>query len=1022
MKHSFVLLGIRLFGSLALFLAFSYLFLSYNGVLAANLSQMRDILSTPKISTAANHTITFRSTSGVSSGSVIINFGNSISSVGSVDFSDVDLSYGGVEQTLAASPGANTWGVAVSGSGRRITLIYPTACTSPCAAIVEGATVTIKVGTNATSGDAQLVNGSSAGSQYISIVAGSDIGLFAVMLLTNPDVSVSGTASITQPSSGTAPVTPTPAPTPSPSPSPSPSPEPTTETAPSSTPTETTTPQSSESSSPSTTTTTTMESTPSGTPTETTQSKTTTTETTAQAQPSSGTTTTATPVPTQLAAPESVVIQPTQGAGGSSQSVIVGTTNVGGGGAQASVPPTAFVSKSGELVPIKIEIVPMSFDDSINWTGCSAIRKLKVVGSVAYGLTASNNAPKNAGDVAVEGSRPLQFSITYTEKDIEGQGFLEDTIHPFGFDPEDCMQTNIPFKLDIKTKTVTITVSPQTFFALTGDVQPGFVEKEIVVPQFEIHPIMSDIEDNDLGLDGGTLIDDQLLTGANETINLCLASKLFKKPVKRILLTVGSDKSQLQYDEKRDCFAGTIHAASNQGTQHVILKIIYIDDQIQILEFDVVVTSEFQENLLALAMPFLDQIKALNEQVEKAVQQSESILQTGAIAAVPVVGVANPALVTNALNWYYYLNHFFSWLMSLLGLRKKRKPWGTVYNSITKNVVDLVIVRLFDKHTNRLIETQVTDKAGRFSFLAPPGQYYITATKNPLVFPSGLIKGTVDGEYSHIYRQESFTVSGPDQAMTLSIPLDPPAVDRAVVAGKAGFVKRWKAFFGHNPLVPLLVGFIMSELLALYIPSTLNYTLLGLNGFFVLTQLFLGIRAEKSWGLVFDAHTLAPVPLAAITMFDAKGGKILRTRLSDYFGRFSFLTPPGEYMLAVMKDEYQFPAPKDMQIGKYHHLYFGESFAVKSKKAFIKTNIPVVHEISAAPEIPESSATVPVEEPVQTPPVSHEPEQERSTAVAENQSEASAPVVESVPLSQTMPGEHAQGPPEEVAQKTEEQI
>ena len=190
-----------------------------------------------------------------------------------------------------------------------------------------------------------------------------------------------------------------------------------------------------------------------------------------------------------------------------------------------------------------------------------------------------------------------------------------------------------------------------------------------------------------------------------------------------------------------------------QGEQDIELKIIYIDDQVQIIRFKARVTAALQVTLLSFALPFLDQIQALNEQVGKAVKGTQPILQTTAAVAVPVAGLANPSLVTNALNWYYYLNHFFSWLLSLLGLRKKRKSWGVVYHSITKTPIDLVIVRLFEKNTKRLVETQVTDKNGQFSFLAPPGEYFITAAKNPLIYPSTLVKGSVDGDYHNIYRE-----------------------------------------------------------------------------------------------------------------------------------------------------------------------------------------------------------------------------------------------------------------------------
>ncbi len=586
-----------------------------------------------------------------------------------------------------------------------------------------------------------------------------------------------------------------------------------------------------------------------------------------------------------------------------------------------------------------------------------------MLGNKAYNFSAQNNTPKDAGDFSVDSNAPVALTISYGEPDIASQGIIEGTIHAIAFDPGDCNQP-VQSVLDEKNKTVTIITSPKTFFALTGDVREGFVQSlKPELPTFEFTPVYSDIsledlnlkdteKSNELAVSGNTVIATE-----NSTIDLCLASKLFKKPVKKIILSISSSKYALGYNAKGDCFGAKIKIPAQGGEQDVELKVIYIDDQVQIIKIRMILTSQFQANLLKYALPFFDQIQALNEQVGKTVEQNQPIIQTTAAVAVPIVGVANPSLVTNALNWYYYINHFLSWLLSLLGIRKKRKPWGVVYNSITKGVIDLVIVRLFEKASNRLIETQVTDKSGRFSFLAPPGEYYITATKNPLVFPSQIVKGTIDGDYSNIYRQESFSISTPDQVMTLSVPLDPPAFDHARVAQRFHLVKWWKTFVGKNPLAPLLVGFIISEVLVLYIPNSVNYTLLWFNGFFLITQMALGLKSEKEWGLVFDAVSLAPVPLAAITIFDAQEGKMLRTRLTDYFGRFSFLTPTGKYLLAVNKEGYQFPVPKDMHVAKYHHLYYGDSFDVKGKRALVKTNIPVVLK-SSEPALTQEGAAL----------------------------------------------------------------
>lgn len=956
MKSHCIQSTLKTCGPLLIFFALSFVFASFYPVRGASLHQVQDVLSNPKSSAASNHAITFVATSGMSSGTMVVNLSNAVSDIGSVDVSDIDLSYGGVGQTLAAVAGANTWGVSLS-TGRILTFTYPTSCTSPCASIAAGVTVTILIGTNASGGDAQMTNVTAAGNYLASIRTSNDSRVFAIAILSNPIIGTPEPANVTVPSG----IVSVPA---------------TTTTSTSTTSNETTT---GTETAPSSTETTAPPVAKQTTPPPAQESKTEPSQGTAATPPSAESkiepTKESTPHAEETKAPaggevqaqkqEQAVPQPEQpsiatppggGAAGAAPvqaettkaigstsavslpvgggaPVFLGVSNPDGSGMKALLSDAQFISQSGKMVPVKVNMIPLPARDAAIWTGCSNVATMKLIGGVAYGFSAENKEPKHGGDVAAEARSDIQFTLSYTDTDLKEQGIIEASINPFAFDPENCFQSISTFFLDTINNTVTITIKPKTFFALIGDALPGFSPRGIrAVATDGPKPVISDIDQGDLNVPRAV--------AENTKIAMCLNPSLFKKPVKKLLLTVAGAHHSFSYDDARDCFALSLTLPSQRGEQDIELKVIYVDDQVQIIRFKARITAEFQAALLSFALPLLAQVQALNESVEKTVKQTEPLLQTTAAAAVPIAGVASPAIVTNALNWYYYLNHFFSWLLSLLGLRKKRKSWGVVYQSITKVPIDLVIVRLFENGTKRLVETQVTDKNGQFSFLAPPGEYVITATKNPLVFPSALVKGSLDGDYHNIYRKEAFTITSSDQAMALSIPLDPPKAEHAGVGGKGGAIKRWKTFVGHNPLAPLLGGFIVAELLTLYIPNTLNYTLLGLNGFFIITQMVLGVRPERAWGLIFNALTLEPVPLAAITIFDAKEGKMLRTRLSDYFGRFSFLTPPGEYVLNVVKEGYAFPAPPDLQIRKFHRLYRGGSIAVKGK--ILKTNIPLV--------------------------------------------------------------------------------
>lgn len=60
-------------------------------------------------------------------------------------------------------------------------------------------------------------------------------------------------------------------------------------------------------------------------------------------------------------------------------------------------------------------------------------------------------------------------------------------------------------------------------------------------------------------------------------------------------------------------------------------------------------------------------------------------------------------------------------------LAKGRTPksWGIVYDAADKMPVAKAVMRIFDTQYNKLLETQVTDAAGRYSFLVGPNEYYV---------------------------------------------------------------------------------------------------------------------------------------------------------------------------------------------------------------------------------------------------------------------------------------------------------
>jgi hypothetical protein len=98
-------------------------------------------------------------------------------------------------------------------------------------------------------------------------------------------------------------------------------------------------------------------------------------------------------------------------------------------------------------------------------------------------------------------------------------------------------------------------------------------------------------------------------------------------------------------------------------------------------------------------------------------------------------------------------------------IRENSQPWGSVFNTKNGLPVPLVVIRLIRTQDKKIASTQVTDVDGRFSFVIPPGDYYLIATKDGYQFPSQRIKEGYHGELIKID-------STKESLIKLNIPID----------------------------------------------------------------------------------------------------------------------------------------------------------------------------------------------------------------------------------------------------------
>ncbi len=175
---------------LSMVLAMSMFQFSVSPTKAAALTSISDTMSRLKAGTASNHSIQFTTPSGADENETITVTFSADFTMGSVDYTDIEVKDDGVSLTDAANClGTEKAGIAVAGQVVTITI-----CAGDGGAIAPNSVVTILIGTNASGGDAQITNGPADDDDTVSI-AGTfgDTGTIVVDIITDDQIVVTAT-------------------------------------------------------------------------------------------------------------------------------------------------------------------------------------------------------------------------------------------------------------------------------------------------------------------------------------------------------------------------------------------------------------------------------------------------------------------------------------------------------------------------------------------------------------------------------------------------------------------------------------------------------------------------------------------------------------------------------------------------------------------------------------------------------------------------------------------------------------
>ncbi len=293
-------------------------------------------------------------------------------------------------------------------------------------------------------------------------------------------------------------------------------------------------------------------------------------------------------------------------------------------------------------------------------------------------------------------------------------------------------------------------------------------------------------------------------------------------------------------------------------------------------------------------------------------QLDDETVQKVTVSSVVANVVVGMGLIINLLGTipYIIIQGVLAFL-SLLGFRVKGNITGYVYNSITKNPLRQVIVRIFNEK-NELIWTDVTNSNGWFRTPeVQNGKYYIQLTAREHKYPSSIITGHSDYPLENVYLGQMFEVKD-GKIPRFSIPVDPLEVSKVKVFFEK-LLSKTKWLWKPLHILLFVLGLSFSIYAVKINPVWWNYMILFLYVPSLVMLLFSLFKKSEKYGVVKDSsgNVLKNV---VISLIDSEFGKVEATRVSDEEGRYRFLIEgKGEYTISVTDTNFVLVNPEKFE-------------------------------------------------------------------------------------------------------------
>jgi hypothetical protein len=355
---------------------------------------------------------------------------------------------------------------------------------------------------------------------------------------------------------------------------------------------------------------------------------------------------------------------------------------------------------------------------------------------------------------------------------------------------------------------------------------------------------------------------------------------------------------------------GAFAALVPRGTYRLVAKKEgYEDKEVEVRTMGNVLTASIE--LRRIPQGILDLVPRIQKAID--VIQSPEIQEAAKEVVAPVaavVAVANVSTAASAANVLAYLRFLFTQPFLLFG-RRRRKPWGVVYNALNKQPIDLAVVRLVHEGTGLAVQSRVTDVRGRFSFLVPSGSYRIEATKSGFTFPSIYLQNDQqDGDYTDVYHGERIEVRK-DAAIRVNIPLDPEVKEelpKKIILKK--ILRKMQSVLGVLGVIGSLVALISVPTFAMaafFASQVVLYALFHRLG---------APSAPKDWGIVYEKGGKKALERTVVRIFNKRFNKLLETQVTDRNGKFGFYADKDVYYVTAERPGYEKYQSSDFDLSK----------------------------------------------------------------------------------------------------------